>query len=228
MPIITPYIPTDQEDHEHAKWVKSECYHFYIRERRRNCTFRELMDLWLRAPCCDQCIQSEVLFTGGAPDIKRDAWWEVDVLLNLGPDTLETIKSALAEDPDFELVCKRCHGALRPWDGDDMYVLSYHLEEHYGIPMETPGRRQPSGRLRRLIINLYDSACFGCGGSDCELHIDHVVPQSGGGDAAFRNLQPLCEVCGNAKGDAMPDQVTVFSDIYFGPQSSDGFEGLFW
>ncbi|MDI6755771.1 MAG: HNH endonuclease [Thermodesulfobacteriota bacterium] len=82
--------------------------------------------------------------------------------------------------------------------------------------------------IAAAIIDLYDKTCFGCGAADRELHIDHVLPQSKGGDAAFRNLQPLCEGCGNEKGDSIPDEVKVFSDIYFCPYPSDGYEGLFW
>ena len=228
MPIITrDMLPSRQEDYQANQWVKDECYKFYVHQRRRNCTFRQLLDLWLRAPCCDDCIQSEIFFSGEPPDIMQDAW-EVDVLLNLGIDTLEIIQGALDEDPDFSLLCKQCHEPLRPWDRDNIYILTYHLEEHYGIPMETPGRRQPSERLRQLIIDLYDNTCFGCDAADRELHIDHILPQSKGGDAAFRNLQPLCEICGNEKGDSIPDEVKVFSDIYFGPYPSDGYEGLFW
>ena len=55
-----------------------------------------------------------------------------------------------------------------------------------------------------------------------------VSPKSKGGDAAFRNLQPLCEDCGNKKADQLPAEVTVFSDIYFGAYPSDAYEGLFW
>lgn len=226
MPILTPYVPTPRETYQAASWVDNECYRFYVRERRRNCTFRELMDLWFRAPCCDQCIQSEVSFSGELPDITGEGW-EVDMLLGLGADPLGIIKAALLEDPEFAPLCKRCHAPLCPWEGDDIYVLIYHLEEHYGIPMESPAR-QPSRRLSRLIISLYDRACFGCASSDHKLHIDHVLPRNRGGDAAFRNLQPLCEVCGNEKGDSIPKEVTVFSDIYFGPYPSDSYEGLFW
>jgi 5-methylcytosine-specific restriction endonuclease McrA len=106
--------------------------------------------------------------------------------------------------------------------------MNYHLEEHYGIPLETPGRIRPIARIRQKIIELYDRACFGCGSSNKRLHIDHILPRSKGGDAAFRNLQPLCKDCGNMKGNDLPDEVDVYEDIYFGPYASDGYEGLFW
>jgi 5-methylcytosine-specific restriction endonuclease McrA len=79
-----------------------------------------------------------------------------------------------------------------------------------------------------LIKKFYQGKCFRCERSDVKLHIDHIVPQSKGGDAAFRNLQPLCEKCGNEKGDDMPSDLEFYSDLYFGPYPSDSYEGLFW
>ena len=74
MPILRPYIPTRAEDHAIAAWMRDECYRFYVQERRLNCTPHERIDLWLRAPWCDQCIQSDPLFSGGPPDIMREHW----------------------------------------------------------------------------------------------------------------------------------------------------------
>jgi 5-methylcytosine-specific restriction endonuclease McrA len=84
--------------------------------------------------------------------------------------------------------------------------VDYHLEEHYGIPLETPGRRKPSRKIRDRIFQLYDQQCFSCG-SGGPLHIDHIRPQAKGGDSAFRNLQPLCGVCGNLKRDTEPEEI---------------------
>jgi 5-methylcytosine-specific restriction endonuclease McrA len=186
----------------------------------------ELMDLWLLAPQCEDCACSEP-FSPGLPDIHHDGW-EVDLLLHVGPDALDRIQQERAEGSDFALRCKRCGRELRPWEDDDAYVVSYHLEEHYGIPLETPGQTSPPSRLRRKLFALYDSHCFGCRASDRDLHIDHIRPRSKGGDAAFRNLQPLCEECGNRKGDSDPIEVQVYSTIYFGPYPMDSYEGLFW
>ena len=49
MPIFEPDIPTQRESHEIDLWEKEECYRFYVRERRRNCTFREIMNLWTQS-----------------------------------------------------------------------------------------------------------------------------------------------------------------------------------
>ena len=109
-----------------------------------------------------------------------------------------------------------------------MYVLTYHLEEHYGIPLKTPGRQQPSKKIRDRIFKLYDFRCFGCDRSGRPLHLDHIRPQSRGGDAAFRNLQPLCERCGQAKGDAEPEELPISDDLYFWGDPPDSHEGMFW
>jgi hypothetical protein len=228
MPIFAPRIWTPQEQHEEQSWTEAECYRFYVRHRRAGCTCQDIMDLWLRAPCCEECIHSETSFGVGLPDVSGDDGWEIDLLLAVGLHTFEAIQGAFAADPEFGFTCKRCGKLIRPWEGDSLFIVRYHLEEHYGIPTTTSSRQMPSERMRKLVISLYDSRCFGCGAHDHSLHIDHVMPRSRGGDAAFRNLQPLCEPCGNAKGDRLPNEVTVYSDSGFLAGRLDSFEGLFW
>jgi hypothetical protein len=221
-PIIDPAA-----DHAANLWVREECYRYYVRQRRRFCSYMEILDIWLRAPYCEDCIQSRWDWSGGLPDISGGNW-EVDVLLHLGRGALRRAKAQLRRDRTFAWQCKNCSQELRPWKGDDVYVVSHHLEEHYGIPLETPGRKAPSKKLRSRIFELYDFRCFGCGRRKHDLHLDHIRPQKLGGDAAFRNLQPLCGRCGQRKGSAEPEEVSIDDDIYFRPPPSDSYEGLFW
>ncbi|HUI06744.1 MAG TPA: HNH endonuclease [Verrucomicrobiae bacterium] len=216
-------------DHAVSIWTQEECYRFYVRQRRLYCSYMELLDLWLQAPVCVDCIQSDPFECLRLPDIGPEAW-EEDILITVGETTLTQTQVLLLKNPDFAFECKKCGRSLRPWNGDEVYVVDNHVEGYYGLPMETPGKRQPSGRLRRRIIKLYGNECFKCGlsGRETKLHIDHIRPQALGGDAAFRNLQPLCEKCGGEKGNAEPSERAVYNTIYFGPQPSDGYEGLFW
>ena len=229
MPLINPYIPSPQEQHEVELWTKFECYRFYVQQRRMYCTFKQIMDLWLRAPYCTECALSDPFERCRLPDISPNSW-ECDILLNVGQDIIARTKDLLREDPDYYFSCKHCGKELRPWQNDEIYVVSYHLEEHYGIPLETPGKKNPSKKLKKQIFNLYDNKCFGCNkNSRRDLHIDHIHPQSKDGDCAFRNLQPLCELCGNLKkGNELPKEIKVHSTIYFQPYPSDSYEGLFW
>jgi 5-methylcytosine-specific restriction endonuclease McrA len=84
--------------------------------------------------------------------------------------------------------------------------------------------------MRSLVIEFYEHTCFGCGISDtiAKLTIDHIIPQSRGGDAAFRNLQPLCEACQQKKADHRGEEIKVHDNMYFRSPPGDSFEGLFW
>lgn len=227
MPILRVPDFDKREVHEDELWVHSECYLFYAQQRRLHCTYMQLMDLWLRVPYCETCIRSDPFAFNQEPDIVP-ADWELG-LLCVGEDVLHHTQMRLLQGPDYALMCKKCSASLRPWGGDNVYVVDHPVEEHYGIPLETPGTRRPPDWMRSMIIYLYDGKCFNCPLDDKSLlHIDHIRPQSRGGDAAFRNLQPLCERCGNEKTNAKPTEVTVYSTIYFGPLPSDGYEGLFW
>lgn len=226
--LIKPYIPSSQEQHEDNLWVRSECYRFYAQQRRLHCNFLQIMDLWLIAPYCTECASSDPFEGNSIPDITPESWKCDLLLLNVGQNLLEQTQGALHENPDFCFLCKKCGRELRPWVKSEIYVASYHLEEHYGIPLQTPGRRSVSKRHRKQLFSLYDNKCFGCNSGESPLHIDHILPKAAGGDAAFRNLQPLCKSCGNRKGNQLPQEIKVFSTIYFGPYPSDGCEGLFW
>jgi hypothetical protein len=49
-PTIDPAL-----DHQLLLWEKEECYRFYVGNRRAYCSFLEILDLWLRAPYCEEC-----------------------------------------------------------------------------------------------------------------------------------------------------------------------------
>ena len=214
-------------DHRIGLWLEDECYRYYVKQRRIHCTFTQLMDRWIRAPLCIDCEQSAGGFFPRLPDISGDGW-ETDILIHNGGRLLRQIKKALRQNRDYAFTCRKCHRELRPWSGDEVYVDHIHVEEHFGIPMTTPGKKQPSKKLRAKILNLYDHRCFGCNKQRKNLHIDHINPQSLGGDSAFRNLQPLCEKCGQKKGNNPSEEVEVYTNMYFEPCPSDAYEGLFW
>ena len=224
--IIKPKTFDNQFKYEIDLWVKEECYRFYVEQRRSICNFLEILDLWLRAPYCEECHAKDPLSSDGWPDIGTHDW-ESDVAWELGDDILQQTKEYLKEDSDFCFICKGCSKELRPWEREEIFVAYYHLEEHYNIPLETPGKINPSKKLSKQIFNLYDYKCFNCRSSK-ELSIDHVRPRTKGGDSAFRNLQPLCKICNNKKADIEPEEVKVPYDMYFGILPSDGCEGLFW
>jgi len=68
---------------------------------------------------------------------------------------------------------------------------------------QTP--RQPSLRLRFKVMRRDRFRCLQCGASlakdaSVELHVDHVIPWSRGGETVLDNLRTLCSHCNLGKG----------------------------
>lgn len=69
-------------------------------------------------------------------------------------------------------------------------------------------QREPNLRLRFLVMQRDNFKCCICGASPAkdpsvELHIDHIVPWSKGGETTMDNLQTLCSKCNLGKSDLM-------------------------
>lgn len=68
-------------------------------------------------------------------------------------------------------------------------------------------KRTPSDRLKVLVLMRDGNKCRLCG-KECNeglhnIHFDHIVPWSKGGETTLDNLQVLCSVCNEAKGNAV-------------------------
>lgn len=66
--------------------------------------------------------------------------------------------------------------------------------------------RDPSLRLRFRVLQRDHFACRSCGASPAkdpcvELHVDHVLAWSAGGETTLENLQTLCDRCNLGKSD---------------------------
>lgn len=55
--------------------------------------------------------------------------------------------------------------------------------------------------VKEDLLERYNWSCAVCHRSDLVLHVDHIVPISKGGTAAYKNLQILCQRCNLAKGN---------------------------
>jgi 5-methylcytosine-specific restriction endonuclease McrA len=97
---------------------------------------------------------------------------------------------------------------LRPWNGESIYVQSRELADQLDSSDEVYSI-EPSSKVKKRILHLYERSCFGCGRRDVSLDIDHIQPRSRGGNASFRNLQPLCNDCGQRKGNQLPAEVVM-------------------
>lgn len=67
-------------------------------------------------------------------------------------------------------------------------------------------KREINFRLRFKVMQRDNFKCCICGASpaknpDIELHIDHIIPWSKGGETEINNLQTLCSKCNLGKSD---------------------------
>ena len=64
-----------------------------------------------------------------------------------------------------------------------------------------------SDKLRYQVLKRDNFKCCACGASPAkdpsvELHIDHIIPWSKGGETTIDNLQTLCSRCNLGKSDS--------------------------
>jgi 5-methylcytosine-specific restriction endonuclease McrA len=64
--------------------------------------------------------------------------------------------------------------------------------------------------LRRRVIERDGLYCVYCDEDlrDAEIHMDHVIPESQGGETSYNNLQVTCRKCNLAKGTLSEDEFT--------------------
>lgn len=66
-------------------------------------------------------------------------------------------------------------------------------------------KRDPSDRLKVQVLMRDGNRCRICGVTCSEglhnIHFDHIIPWSKGGETVLENLQVLCSACNEAKGN---------------------------
>lgn len=81
------------------------------------------------------------------------------------------------------------------------------LPQQESQPVYNRGSRTINQRLRFLVLARDNFSCCACGASPAkdggmtQLHVDHVVPWSHGGQTVMDNLQTLCEKCNLGKSN---------------------------
>jgi len=73
-------------------------------------------------------------------------------------------------------------------------------------PFQRKTGRDPSLRLRFKVLQRDGFACRHCGDSPAkspgvDLHVDHIIPWSKGGETSLENLQTLCSKCNLGKSN---------------------------
>ena len=110
----------------------------------------------------------------------------------------------------FEMECLDCgHKYLA--NGCDIWLRKCPVcgvkVSKYRTNCANKSTRVISDKLRYKVLKRDNFKCCACGASPAkdpsiELHIDHIIPWSKGGETTFENLQTLCSRCNIGKGDS--------------------------
>lgn len=108
----------------------------------------------------------------------------------------------------FRMECLDC-GHIYEANGCDVWLRkcpSCQTEKKSQGSMTRKKSRAVSGKLRYQVLKRDNFKCCACGASPAkdpsvELHIDHVIPWSKGGETSMANLRTLCSRCNLGKGD---------------------------
>lgn len=93
---------------------------------------------------------------------------------------------------------------------DDSAAESISTDSTSGKTFKHKTKREISDRLRFRILMRDGFACKKCGRSpikerDVELHVDHILPWSKGGETVSENLETKCSQCNLGKGNAFTE-----------------------
>ena len=109
----------------------------------------------------------------------------------------------------FEMECLDC-GHKYMANGCDVWLRKCPrcgTINRKATPSVNKKSRTISDKLRYQVLKRDNFKCCACGASPAkdpsvDLHIDHVVPWSKGGETTLENLQTLCSRCHIGKSDS--------------------------
>ena len=89
---------------------------------------------------------------------------------------------------------------------ENAHVAPQEKEPAKGTTPHQKTSRDINLRLRFMVMQRDNFKCCACGASpakspDVELHVDHIIPWSKGGETTIDNLQTLCSKCNLGKSD---------------------------
>ena len=108
----------------------------------------------------------------------------------------------------YEMECLDC-GHKYYANGSDIWLRKCpqcQSAKKSGTTKKLANTRNISDKLRYQVLKRDNFKCCACGASPAkdpsvELHVDHIIPWSKGGETTLENLQTLCSRCNIGKSD---------------------------
>ena len=156
----------------------------------------------------------------GLPQSTNRQYSNVEIFENLEYAWLRKGQQPVREDMNNKTLSRISSGAyLRrfgTWTNALKSFVEYmddvhdQLDNHEGVgtPSAPTGRRTINLRMRWKVMRRDSFKCCLCGASPAkdpsvELHIDHIIPWSKGGETSLDNLRTLCSKCNLGKSDSI-------------------------
>lgn len=152
---------------------------------------------------------------------KNDYYSEEEMLSNIRDTWLRLGKQPTRRNMDEKIISKISSNAYLRHFGTWYNAVTCFVQwinnnekdtDYIDIPNQSISdihktKRTPSARLKILVLMRDGNRCRLCG-KECNeglhnIHFDHIVPWSKGGETTLENLQVLCSVCNEAKGNAV-------------------------
>lgn len=113
--------------------------------------------------------------------------------------------TGLLSDFGYERASDTGRKTVNSWDPDEDHRLAVKARRRiyeYKRQAIIRGASRAESVSRRAIIARDESKCYLCGKlcEESEIHLDHVVPLSRGGEHSARNIRVACAPCNLSKG----------------------------
>jgi 5-methylcytosine-specific restriction endonuclease McrA len=149
--------------------------------------FENLKNLWIhlaRQPRYKECKKPLSRYSARTYDNRFGSWRRA----------LEALIEFIKEGPEEE-------------NGEDQRQQESKTAPQCAKPVTRRSKREISERQRFRILLRDGFRCLSCGRSPIqspgiELHVDHIIPWSKGGETVDENLQTKCKECNLGKGNA--------------------------
>lgn len=171
--------------------------------------FDEIERIWIllgRQPTTTDIIKRGISIYSIDPFKRRFGGWR---------KALEAFVEYINTTDNSDLQTSKKYNDSEHFEEQKLDIKTFEKEKTYNkknesnvIGFQHKTSRNINARLRFKVLQRDNFKCCACGASPAkdpsvELHVDHIIPWSKGGETVIENLQTLCSKCNLGKSDVL-------------------------